>query len=934
MIPQFTGAAYQSWAFKLQFGLVEKDLHTVVCDFKGRARKPCPAVIGRLTQGELLLLPAGVRTATEQDRDADIDVRDAEIESWMDKDLKAQAFIVRYLGASEQTHVRNCDFAYQMWDALKTFYSLQGEIEIANAQAQLSAIVQSESEDLTVFVRRLQEIHGLLDRLGEPIPSSKQATNLLNSLNTKYSPMVKNIQTWSLTSPQLYNIQTILSTLLQEDVREEINARKRGEPLADHHGAPSANYGGSGPSGRPYSGSGGAGTWGDRKCHACGKTGHLKKDCKGESIQKCHNCGKPGHYKAQCRSDGGGDSRGRGMKTRYEGGKVCLHCGMKGHVIDQCTIKMRGDKARANLAMAEDYIDPSQFASYTVMTEPNAFSVANTKVSLILDSGASANIVPDKASFESYNTDIPLSSSFIYTADNKPHEIKGQGVVNLRLHQGTESTIVKIQALHVPSLGQHLISLGCINETSGVEFYLSKNGVPTLTREGKTWSDVKKTHNGLMLLSGHVLPPALCDVALKGQALTVGMDWHLRMGHPGIPMMHELSTKGKIPRLISADLEEVKSCEICIAAKLSQSPHKSISESTLNCTEKLDRIHMDLVGPISVVSHHGGFRYFQSCIEVSTRLSVVSLLKNKSEALTVSRVVIAQLESESGKRLKTLRTDGGGEYNSTEWRAFATIPGHEFDHQFTAPYSPQQNGMCERLNRTLLEKMRCLMIWSELPKSYWDVALLHANWIRNRSPTSGLKGNLPIEAWTGRESKMRDVHTFGCLVQYLKVGHDKERSSNKFASKTAYGIFLGMAQGQAGFSIFDPLRANLVIRTDVKFHDSVPGYPRLVGKNSPVTRPPTDADFFTLFPSSDDEPTQPAVPAIPTHSHVPAATGDLDVSPIHVIPLSSDSESGVRTQEDNNEEEVDGRAGHENESIAHRVTARRRAHFVGLNELL
>ena len=81
------------------------------------------------------------------------------------------------------------------------------------------------------------------------------------------------------------------------------------------------------------------------------------------------------------------------------------------------------------------------------------------------------------------------------------------------------------------------------------------------------------------------------------------------------------------------------------------------------------------------------------------------------------------------------------------------------------------------------------MIWSELPKSFWDVALPHANWIRNRSPTSGLKGNLPIEAWTGKESRMRDVHTFGCMVQYLKVGHDKERSSNKFASKTAYGIF-------------------------------------------------------------------------------------------------------------------------------------------------
>ena len=205
-IPQFTGAAYQSWAFKLQFGLVEKDLHTVVCDFKGRTRKPCPAVIERLTQGELLLLAATARNASQQDRDSDIIARNVEIEAWMDRDLKAQAFIVKYLGASEQTHVRNCDFAYQMWDALKTFYSLQGEIEVANANAQLSAIIQAESEDLTAYVRRLQEIHDLLDRLGEPIPVTKQATNLLNSLNTRYSAMVKNIQTWSVTSPQLYNI--------------------------------------------------------------------------------------------------------------------------------------------------------------------------------------------------------------------------------------------------------------------------------------------------------------------------------------------------------------------------------------------------------------------------------------------------------------------------------------------------------------------------------------------------------------------------------------------------------------------------------------------------------------------------------------------------------------------------------------------------------
>ena len=98
-----------------------------------------------------------------------------------------------------------------------------------------------------------------------------------------------------------------------------------------------------------------------------------------------------------------------------------------------------------------------------------------------------------------------------------------------------------------------------------------------------------------------------------------------------------------------------------------------------------------------------------------------------------------------------------------------------------------------------------------------------------------------------------------------------------------------MAQKQAGFLIFDLLRAHLVIRTDVKFHDSVPGYPRLVGKFAPVNRLPADADFFTFFPSSDDEPAQPAVQTDSTPPSVPTPPQHLAVTPNNVIQLSSDS---------------------------------------------
>ena len=123
--------------------------------------------------------------ARDENRE-EIKTREAMIKAWMDKDMEARAFIVKYLGASQHTHVRNWKFAFEMWNSLKNFYELQGEIEITNATAQLSAIIMTIAEDITTYVRRLQELHNLLGGLGEAVAPTKQATNLLNSLNTKY----------------------------------------------------------------------------------------------------------------------------------------------------------------------------------------------------------------------------------------------------------------------------------------------------------------------------------------------------------------------------------------------------------------------------------------------------------------------------------------------------------------------------------------------------------------------------------------------------------------------------------------------------------------------------------------------------------------------------------------------------------------------------
>ena len=164
---------------------------------------------------------------------------------------------------------------------------------IANANALLSAIVMHESEDLSVYVQLVQELHDLLKSLGEPLSETKKASNLLNSLNTKYFAMIEIIQPWSATAPQLYNIQTILSTLLQRDVRIQINARKRGESVAPTS-VPHANHGGTSAP-RPQS----------RR--------------PAPQLGVCHRCKQKGHQARICTED-----------------LHCSHRKMTGHQVDRC----------------------------------------------------------------------------------------------------------------------------------------------------------------------------------------------------------------------------------------------------------------------------------------------------------------------------------------------------------------------------------------------------------------------------------------------------------------------------------------------------------------------------------------------------------------------------------------------------------------------
>ena len=102
------------------------------------------------------------------------------------------------------------------------------------------------------------------------------------------------------------------------------------------------------------------------------------------------------------------------------------------------------------------------------------------------------------------------------------------------------------------------------------------------------------------------------------------------------------------------------------------------------------------------------------------------------------------VEKSTGEKLKVLCTDNGGEYTSKEFQAYLTQEGVR--HELMIPKTPEQNGVAERMNRTLVETVRSMLVDSNLPHAFWAEALSTATYLRNRSPTKAVVGMTPYEA--------------------------------------------------------------------------------------------------------------------------------------------------------------------------------------------
>ena len=226
-------------------------------------------------------------------------------------------------------------------------------------------------------------------------------------------------------------------------------------------------------------------------------------------------------------------------------------------------------------------------------------------------------------------------------------------------------------------------------------------------------------------------------------------------------------------------------------------------------------MHSDVCGKISTPSLSGA-EYFVTFTDDKTRYVWVYPLKQKCEVFERFVEWKTMVENQTGHKLKVLRTDNG-EYVSDRFKEYLKSEGVR--HELSVPKTPEQNGVSERMNRTLVEAVRTMLADAKLPQKFWAEALSTAAYLRNRSPTKAVEMT-PFKAWTGEKPNVAHLRAFGCLT-YAHIAKDEQQKLDPKAKKC---ILLGYGTETKGYRLYDLNRGKVFYSRDVLMNENVSGF--------------------------------------------------------------------------------------------------------------
>jgi hypothetical protein len=306
-------------------------------------------------------------------------------------------------------------------------------------------------------------------------------------------------------------------------------------------------------------------------------------------------------------------------------------------------------------------------------------------------------------------------------------------------------------------------------------------------------------------------PPGICTFSSAVHASDPESPelWHQRLGHINYQYMYQLVSKGLIKGvgIHPAALKPVHNhvCEVCVMAKHQRAP---ASTKDAPAESPMHILHSDVC--VYSTPALSGERYAVTLLDEFTNYAGIGLLHTKDQVERTLREAITLWENKTGYTCKTLFTDRGGEYLGGTFTGWLKQKG--IAHHMSAPRTPMTNGRAERLNQTLNNIVRAMLLQYNLPKSLWGHALLYAKEIHNRGYNKVLQLT-PFQAFLKQVPSVHSFRTFGCKV-YARL---PETTRDKLDPKSELGIYLGPSQDGPGHKVLT-YQPHLKIKNKYKVH--------------------------------------------------------------------------------------------------------------------
>ena len=596
----------------------------------------------------------------------------------------AKHIILSMMSAHIGMKIKTLTTAKEMWDEVKKDATAKSMLYLVDVECQLEIMRLSESSDpkthlteLKLHFQLMMLRHKNLLEMGSSFSKQKLIMLITSSLPNLYWPTLQTL-TAADRAAKLKQPSTLLGVATQT-VATTLAGMSPCELMdyfieeAEHHAIED--------------------NWAEQtesvtQAQAKKNKGHMKNR---KSCKLCVNCDKSGNTKEDCWALGGG-KEGQGPNQQKQGSKWKMK--------EESTAKTTTEEVFAFTCTS------------TFIGIADSLKIPPSKCGVIVDSGMSSQICPDKLKFINLR---PLEGQNIHTTNDRVILACGIGDVSIELSNSSGKTkCVLKDTIYVPEMALTLISVAHLDLLNCSTTFMGGQHI-IWNPKGAVMATLPLS-NGLYHLATKSSTSPSAHANIASAKMTI-QEAHLKFGHIAHDAIKYAVTKGLI---LGIELDLMSKPEFCDACAKAKASHQLFPKILNTWAEQYgERVFWDLWGPVTVHSQSGNF-YMAARTDDHTHEMKLYFLKMKDQTFEAYKQDEAYLETHSGNHIKWMHSDQGGEFLSKETKNHQDLKGTL--HELTVHDSPQKNGVAECGNWTWAEQAHAMLILSGLPWFLWEEA--------------------------------------------------------------------------------------------------------------------------------------------------------------------------------------------------------------------